>query len=141
MTELVTDILPVGKPRYLMGVGSPAEIVQAVGRGVDMFDCVLPTRIARNSAAMTRGGRLNMKQAVYAVDRQPVQPDCSCYCCTNFSRAYIRHLCMAREILGATLLTMHNLHLLHELMVEMRAAILKGGFGAWQREFVHNWSV
>ena len=141
MTELVTDILPAAKPRYLMGVGSPADLVQAVARGVDMFDCVLPTRLARNAAAMTRGGQLNMKQAAYAADRQPVQPGCSCYCCTNFSRAYIRHLCMAREILGATLLTMHNLQLLHGLMAEMRAAILKGEFDAWQREFRHNWGA
>jgi len=141
MTELVTDILPAAKPRYLMGVGSPADVVQAVARGVDMLDCVLPTRLARNAAAMTRAGQLNMKQAAYAVDQQPVQPGCSCYCCANFSRAYIRHLCMAREILGATLLTMHNLHLLHGLMAEMRAAILKGEFNAWQRGFRHNWGA
>ncbi len=141
MTELVTDILPAGKPRYLMGVGSPTDLVQGVARGVDMFDCVLPTRLARNAAAMTRGGQLNMKQAVYSADSKPVQPDCSCYCCTNFSRAYIRHLCMAREILGATLLTIHNLQLLHELMAEMRVAILKGEFGAWQRDITQHWSV
>ncbi len=141
MTELVTDILPAAKPRYLMGVGSPADLVQAVARGVDMFDCVLPTRLARNAAAMTRGGQLNMKQAAYAVDRQPVQPGCSCYCCANFSRAYIRHLCIAREILGATLLTIHNLQLLHGLVAEMRAAILQGEFNAWQREFRHNWGA
>ncbi len=141
MTELVTDILPVGKPRYLMGVGSPAELVRAVVLGVDMFDCVLPTRLARNAAAMTRGGQLNMKQAAYTMDRQPVQPDCSCYCCANFSRAYIRHLCMAREILGATLLTIHNLQMLHELMEEMRAAILKGEFSAWHREYAHSWAA
>ena len=121
MTELVTDILPAGKPRYLMGV--------------------LPTRLARNAAAMTRGGQLNMKQAAYSADSQPVQPDCSCYCCTNFSRAYIRHLCMAREILGAILLTMHNLHLLHELMAEMRVAILKGEFGDRQRDITQNWAI
>lgn len=141
MTELVTDILPAVKPRYLMGVGSPDYLVHGVARGVDMFDCVLPTRLARHAAAMTRGGQLNMKNAAYAVDRQPVQPGCGCYCCANFSRAYIRHLCMARETMGAILLTMHNLTLLHELVAEMRAAIIKGEFGAWQREFAHNWPL
>ena len=138
MTELVTDILPVGKPRYLMGVGSPADLVHGVVLGVDIFDCVLPTRLARNAAAMTRDGQLNMKQAAYTMDHQPVQPDCSCYCCANFSRAYIRHLCMSREILGATLLTIHNLHMLHDLMAEMRAAIMNGEFNAWKRAYAHN---
>ena len=140
MTELVTDILPAAKPRYLMGLGSPADLVQSVARGVDMFDCVLPTRLGRHAAAMTSTGQLNMKKAAYAVDRRPVQPGCGCYCCTNFSRAYIRHLCMAHEIMGATLLTMHNIYLLQKLMREMRAAILKGDFGLWRRDFARGWA-
>ena len=135
MTRLVADILPVGKPRYLMGVGSPAELVSAVSNGVDMFDCVLPTRLARNSAAMTRSKQMNMKQAIYANDTRPVDIECSCYCCANFSRSYVRHLCKAKEILGATLLTIHNLHMLHDMMQDMRDAIIAGKFGSWKRAF------
>lgn len=135
MTKLVADILPTGKPRYLMGVGSPAELVSAVSNGVDMFDCVLPTRLARNSAAMTRRKQMNMKQAVYANDNRPVDIDCGCYCCTNFSRAYVRHLCKSKEILGATLLTIHNLHMLHDMMKDIRDAIVAGEFGSWKQAF------
>ena len=140
MTELVTDILPAAKPRYLMGLGSPADLVQSVARGVDMFDCVLPTRLGRNASAMTSTGQLNMKKAAYAVDRRPVQTGCACYCCTHFTRAYVRHLCMAREIMGATLLTIHNIYLLQRLMAEMRVAIMKGDFDSWQRKFSRGWS-
>tara|TARA_B100000959_G_scaffold285651_1_gene361095 strand:- start:1667 stop:2764 length:1098 start_codon:yes stop_codon:yes gene_type:complete len=138
MTKLVADILPAGKPRYLMGVGSPAELVSAVSNGVDMFDCVLPTRLARNAAAMTRRKQMNMKKAAYANDNRPLDVACGCYCCTNFSRAYIRHLCKAKEILGATLLTIHNLYMLHDMMNDMRNAIIAGEFGSWKQVFEDN---
>ncbi len=134
--DLVLSELPADKPRYLMGVGSPEDLVNGVARGVDIFDCVLPTRLARNHAAMTRTGRLNMKNAPFARDPGPVEAGCSCYCCTHFSRAYVRHLVVANEILGAVLLTLHNVHLLLTLMGEMRAAIGAGTFGAYAEAFL-----
>ena len=137
--EVCNDILPQNKPRYLMGVGSPEDLVNGVMRGVDIFDCVLPTRLARNAAAMTRRGRLNMKNARYARDGAPVEEGCACYCCANFTRAYIRHLIVAEEILAATLLTLHNIHLLLTLMREMRAAILAGTFESYANDFLANY--
>ncbi|MBP7694491.1 MAG: tRNA guanosine(34) transglycosylase Tgt [Anaerolineales bacterium] len=134
--EAVTPRLPAGKPRYLMGVGSPEDLVNGVRRGVDIFDCVLPTRLARNGAALTRAGRLNMNNAVYKRDPGPVEAGCACYCCQQFSRAYVRHLLAAKEILGASLLTIHNLHLLLTLMREMRAAILAGTFEEYAADFL-----
>ena len=104
MLEVVDGELPADKPRYLMGVGSPEDLVNGVRRGVDVFDCVLPTRLARNHAALTRTGRLNLRNAVYARDPQPVEPGCTCYCCAHFTRAYVRHLAASDEILGAVLL-------------------------------------
>jgi queuine tRNA-ribosyltransferase len=140
MLEVVNDILPSDKPRYLMGVGSPEDLVNGVRRGVDLFDCVLPTRLARNGAALTRTGRMNMKNAPYARDPRPVEEGCACYCCANFTRAYVRHLVVAEEILAAILLTMHNLHLLLSLMREMRAAILDGTFEAYADSFIANYN-
>lgn len=134
--EAVNDILPAHKPRYLMGVGAPEDLVNGVLRGVDIFDCVLPTRLARNGAALTRAGRLNMKNAPYARDPRPVEEGCTCYCCANFTRAYIRHLVVAQEILAAVLLTLHNVHLLLTLMREMRQAILSGTFKAYAEDFL-----
>jgi queuine tRNA-ribosyltransferase len=134
--EIMDAQLPLDRPRYLMGVGSPEDLVNAVARGVDIFDCVLPTRLARNHAAMTRAGRLNMRNAVFARDTQPVEPGCTCYCCANFTRAYVRHLAAADEILGAVLLSMHNVHLLLSLTREMRAAILAGTFEAYAGAFL-----
>ena len=134
--EAVTPRLPAGKPRYLMGVGSPEDLVNGVRRGVDIFDCVLPTRLARNGAALTRDGRLNMHNAVYKRDPGPVEAGCACYCCQQFSRAYVRHLLAAKEILGASLLTIHNLHLLLTLMREMRAAIRAGTFEQYAADFL-----
>jgi queuine tRNA-ribosyltransferase len=139
MLDLVEPELPASKPRYLMGVGSPEDLVNGVRRGVDVFDCVLPTRLARNHAAMTRTGRLNLKNAPFARDPGPVEPGCSCYCCANFSRAYVRHLVLADEILAAVLLSLHNLHLLFSLMREMRAAILAGTFEAYADEFLERY--
>ena len=137
--ECVNAVLPENKPRYLMGVGSPEDLVNGVLRGVDIFDCVLPTRVARNAAAMTRRGRLNMKNTKYARDHRPVEEGCACYCCANFTRAYVRHLIVAKEILAATLLTIHNLHMLLTLMREMRAAIIEGTFDGYAQEFLAEW--
>ncbi len=128
--------LPVEKPRYLMGVGSPEDLIHGVARGVDIFDCVLPTRVARNGAALTRQGRINLRNLKYARDPQPIEPGCGCYACATFSRAYIRHLIKANEILAHNLLTLHNIHLLQSLMREMRAAILSGTFGAYAAAFL-----
>ena len=128
MIEVVDRILPEDKPRYLMGVGTPEDLVAGVARGVDLFDCVLPTRLARHHAAMTRTGRLNMLTARFARDAGPIDATCHCYTCTHFSRAYVRHLIQSREILAATLLSIHNLALLIALMGEMRDRILDGRF-------------
>ncbi len=138
--EVVNDLLPADKPRYLMGVGSPEDLVNGVRRGVDLFDCVLPTRLARNGAALTRTGRMNMKNAPYARDPRPVEEGCACYGCANFTRAYVRHLVVSDEILGAVLLTQHNVHLLLTLMREMRAAILDGTFERYAEDFLLNYN-
>lgn len=134
--EQTTPLLPTHKPRYLMGVGSPEDLVHGVARGVDIFDCVLPTRVARNGAALTRTGRINMRNLQYASDPRPLEEGCTCYTCTHFSRAYIRHLVKASEILGHQLLSLHNLHVLLTLMREMRAAILDGTFTDYASAFL-----
>ena len=115
--------LPAAKPRYLMGVGTPEDIVASVQHGVDMFDCVLPTRNARHGVLFTRHGDLRIKNARFRTDSAPVDPECGCYCCRNFSRAYLHHLIRCGEILGARLATLHNLHYYQELMAGLRAAI------------------
>jgi queuine tRNA-ribosyltransferase len=126
--EETTSCLPADKPRYLMGVGSPEDLFECVARGVDMFDCVLPTRIARNGALFTRSGRLNIRNARYAEDPTPVEEGCQCYTCRNFSRAYLRHLIKSEEILGLRLTTIHNVHFLLDLVAQMREAISTGKF-------------
>lgn len=123
MLEITVPLLPEDKPRYLMGVGSPDCLVEAVLRGVDMFDCVLPTRIARNGTAWTSEGKITVRNAAYARDFSPLDPNCDCYTCRNFSRAYIRHLFKAEEILGLRLTTIHNLAYLIRLMHRVREAI------------------
>ena len=133
--ESIDPILPEEKPRYLMGVGTPLDIVNAVKRGVDIFDCVLPTRLARHNAAMTRFGRLNMMNAVFSKDSRPIDDTCLCYTCQNFTRAYLRHLIVAREMLSATLLSIHNLHTLIQMAREIRQAILDGIFDTYAEEF------
>jgi queuine tRNA-ribosyltransferase len=135
MLEVVNSVLPADRPRYLMGVGSPDDLVEAVSRGVDIFDCVLPTRMARNDAALTRQGRMNMRNAPYQRDPRPIDQRCTCYTCKHFSRAYLRHLIVAREMLAATLLTIHNLHTLIELVRDLRRAILEGRSQAFARQF------
>ncbi|MBO6948769.1 MAG: tRNA guanosine(34) transglycosylase Tgt [Rhodospirillales bacterium] len=127
--------LPGDRPRYLMGVGKPDDLVAAVGLGVDMFDCVLPTRSGRTDQAFTRRGTVNMRNARHKEDTRPLDPDCGCYACQNHSRAYIHHLVMAKEILGMILLTRHNLHYYQELMAGMRGAIEKGAFADFQSRF------
>ena len=130
-----TPLLPEHKPRYLMGVGSPDCLVEGVYRGIDMFDCVLPTRIARNGTVMIPEGKLVLRNAEYARDFRPIQEDCGCYACKNFSRAYIRHLLKAGEVLGIRLTTIHNLYFLCHLMTEIRAAILANSFEEFRKEF------
>jgi queuine tRNA-ribosyltransferase len=124
--DVTLPLLPEDKPRYLMGVGRPEDLVEAIARGVDIFDCVLPTREARHGAALTREGRLNMRSKVFERDTQPVDPECTCYTCQHFTRAYVRHLLKAKEILGLQLLSIHNLQFLLTLARELREAILAG---------------
>lgn len=124
--EIMDDILPKEKPRYLMGVGTPEDLINGIMRGVDIFDCVLPTRLARHNAAMTwQGGRLNLVNASYARDPLPIEVNCQCYTCRFFSRAYLRHLIIAKEMLAATLLSIHNLYTLIQLVREIRQAIVE----------------
>lgn len=139
--ELVDGYLPLDKPRYLMGVGSPEDLVNGVLRGVDIFDCVLPTRLARHHAVMTPAGRVNLANASYASDPQPIVPGCACYCCQNFSRAYLRHLIMAKEMLASTLLSIHNLHFLLQLMRDIRTAILAGDFNQFAVTFLRQYTA
>lgn len=133
ITEVCTGVLPREKPRYLMGVGTPENIVESIGRGVDLFDCVLPTRNGRNANLFTRRGRLNIRNAAYAADFSPVDNGCSCYCCRNFTRAYLRHLFRCGEILGLQLATLHNLHFYLWLVAEARTTILEERFEEWKR--------
>ena len=135
LTELVASLLPLDQARYLMGVGKPEDLVESVARGVDMFDCVLPTRNARNGQAFTADGPVTLKQARYARDGAPLDPECDCYACRGFSRAYLRHLFMAGELLSHRLLTLHNVTFFLRLMREMRAAIVAGAFKAFQSRF------
>ncbi|NLY51177.1 MAG: tRNA guanosine(34) transglycosylase Tgt [Firmicutes bacterium] len=133
--ELLEPQLPTNKPRYLMGVGSPDCLWEGVQRGVDMFDCVLPTRIARNGTVFTRDGKLVVRSATYARDYAPLDPDCDCYVCRNYTRAYIRHLIKANEVLGIRLTTYHNLYFLIQLMEEIRTAIVTDNFLAAKAKF------
>jgi queuine tRNA-ribosyltransferase len=125
MLEVVDRALPESKPRYLMGVGTPEDLVNGVLRGVDIFDCVLPTRLARHNAAMTYTGRMNLLNSAYARDEQPIAEYCTCYTCNKFTRAYLRHLIAAREVLASTLISIHNVHTLISLANELRQAILE----------------
>ena len=133
--------LPSAKPRYLMGVGAPEDILEAVARGVDIFDCVLPTRVARNGGLFTWRGRMNLRNARYANDPLPVEPGCACYACQNFSRAYLRHLYKAGETLGLHLATIHNVHFLMQLMARIREQIGAGIFVRFKEQFLGEYSV
>jgi len=131
--------LPADKPRYCMGLGTPPQMLELIGHGVDMFDCVLPTRIARNGTAFTAAGTLNLKNAEYTLDKRPIEEGCTCCACAEFSRGYIRHLIKAEEILGLRLITLHNLHFYLELMSRTRSAIEDGTFTTFRKEFVTNY--
>jgi queuine tRNA-ribosyltransferase len=134
--EHVEPLIPRDKPRYLMGVGRPEDLIAAVARGVDMFDCVMPTRHARNGHLFTHAGVLNIRNAVHTADTGPIDPECGCYTCRNYSRAYLRHLDKCNEILGARLNTLHNLYFYLDLMRAMRQALDEGRFAAFSREFL-----
>ncbi len=134
--EVVDPILPENKPRYLMGVGTPEDLINGVMRGIDIFDCVLPTRLARHKAAFTSTGRMNVSKAMYARDENPIEAGCSCYTCQNFSRAYLRHLIAAKELLAGTLLSIHNLHTLLQLARDMRQTILEGHFNDFAIQYL-----
>ncbi len=128
MIEVVNAILPVEKPRYLMGVGTVEDLINGIARGIDIFDCVLPTRLARHQSAMTRRGRLNLLNAVHARDPRPIDETCGCYTCRTFTRAYLRHLIVAKEMLAGTLISIHNLYTLVELAKDARRAIRLGRY-------------
>jgi queuine tRNA-ribosyltransferase len=141
MLEETIHILPSDKPRYLMGVGSPDALLDGSIRGVDMFDCVLPTRIARNGTLMTSQGRLVVRNAKYTSDFGPLDPECTCYACKNYSRAYIRHLIKADEMFGLRLTTIHNLHFLVHLMAQVREAIREDRLGTFRDQFFEKYGM
>ncbi|MBI3028201.1 MAG: tRNA guanosine(34) transglycosylase Tgt [Candidatus Rokubacteria bacterium] len=141
LLEFTAALLPKDRPRYLMGVGTPPDLLGAVARGVDLFDCVLPTRNARNGQLFTAAGVLTIKQARYATDQRPADEGCPCYTCRTFSRAYLRHLFAARELLAYRLLSLHNLHFYLALMAETRAAIRAGAFETFRARFLARYAV
>jgi len=134
--EAVVDALPAARPRYLMGVGFPEDLIEGVKRGIDQFDCVAPTRMGRNGAAFTRDGRINIKRAEFRLDPRPLDEACDCAACARFSRAYVRHLFLADEILALRLLSLHNVHFLVSLMRQARDALAAGSFDAWSRDWL-----
>ena len=141
ITELVAPLLPEEKPRYLMGVGKPEDIIKAVEAGVDMFDCVIPTRNARNGTLFTSRGKINIKSAKYKNDFSPPDPECDCYTCRNFTKAYLRHLYISKEINSAILNTIHNLYFYNNLMKRIREAIKNGKFQEFKEEFLSKYYV
>jgi queuine tRNA-ribosyltransferase len=134
--EYAVPHLPADRPRYAMGLGTPPQMVEMVARGIDMFDCVLPTRVARNGTAFTAAGSLNLKNACFTFDEGPIEEGCGCYACAHFARAYVRHLVKAEEILGLRLITLHNLHFYLGLMARVRTELEAGTFAAFRSEFV-----
>jgi len=139
MLEVVDDALPTDRPRYLMGVGFPEDLVEGVRRGVDLFDCVAPTRMGRNGAAFSADGRVNIKRSEYRLDDRPLDPECTCSACRRFSRGYIRHLYLADELLGLRLLSLHNVHFLVALMRRARQALHAGDFDAWSEGWLRRY--
>jgi len=136
MLDVLNDALATDRPRYLMGVGFPEDLVEGVRRGVDLFDCVAPTRMGRNGAVFTRDGRVNIKRAEFRADARPLDPACDCSACRRFSRAYLRHLFIADEMLGLRLLSLHNVHFLVSLMRQARDAIRDGTFDGWSQQWL-----
>jgi queuine tRNA-ribosyltransferase len=141
MLEVTVPLLPAERPRYLMGVGAPEDLLEAVERGIDLFDCVLPTRLARNAALFTGRGRLNLRNARFEQDALPIEEGCVCYTCRRFSRAYLRHLFRAGELLAYRLATIHNVHFMLQLMRDIRGAIGKGRFASFKAEFLATYPV
>jgi queuine tRNA-ribosyltransferase len=133
--------LPNNKPRYAMGLGTPPQMIELIARGMDMFDCVLPTRLARNGTAFTAVGTLNLKNAEFAMQKEPIEEGCICPACRDFTRGYIRHLIKAEEILGLRLITMHNLHFYLDLMRRARRAIEDGTFADLRAQFVADYKT
>lgn len=141
LVDYTTDLMPVDRPRYLMGVGRPENILESIARGVDMFDCVMPTRNARNANVFTWNGTLSMRNSKYKDDFRPLDEICHCYTCRNFTRAYIRHLFIAEEILALELASIHNLYFYLELVRQARTKIIDGTFNSWKNEIVNKISV
>jgi queuine tRNA-ribosyltransferase len=139
--DSIEPFLPPGKPRYAMGLGTPPQLLGMIARGMDMFDCVLPTRLARNGTAFTSTGTLNLKNAEFALDKRPIEESCECSTCQEFTRGYIRHLIKAEEILGLRLISLHNLFFYLDLMRRVRSAIDSGAFEAFRKEFVANYKT
>jgi len=139
--DALMPLMPADRPRYLMGVGTPEDILESVARGVDLFDCVLPTRVARNGGLLTRHGRINLRNTRFAEDPNPIEPGCTCYTCQHFSRAYLRHLFKAGEVLALRLATIHNLHFMLRLMEEIRFHIRAGTFPQFKEEFLATYSL
>lgn len=141
LVSVQTEILPKDRPRYLMGVGTPVDFIEAIARGVDMFDCVLPTRIARNGSILTKGGRINLRNSRFIEDGRPPDESCDCYTCQRFSRAYLRHLFMAGEILGHRLASIHNLRMLVRLVNQIRDTIGTGRLDGLLSFIRHDWEL
>ena len=139
VVDLVTPLLPENKPRYLMGVGTPEDLINGIARGIDIFDCVLPTRLARHNAVFSPEGRLNLMNVVFAHDKRPIDESCSCYTCRTFSRAYLRHLIVAKESLAGTLLSIHNLRALIQLIKDIRESILEKNFESMVPTWLAQW--
>jgi queuine tRNA-ribosyltransferase len=137
--DLVNPLLPENKPRYLMGVGTPEDLINGIARGIDIFDCVLPTRLARHNAAFSSEGRLNLMNAAFARDQHPIDETCDCYTCCTFTRAYLRHLIVAKELLAGTLLSIHNLHALIQLVKDIRVSIIDNTFESKVPAWLVNW--
>ena len=137
--ELTEPFLPANKARYAMGLGTPAQLLELIARGVDMFDCVLPTRVARNGTTITRRGAFGLKGGAYKADFRPIEEGCDCFACKNFTRAYLRHLLNVNEILALRMLSVHNVHFFLKLMADVRAAIAVGTFGEFYHEFIANY--
>ncbi|MCS7287103.1 MAG: tRNA guanosine(34) transglycosylase Tgt [Anaerolineae bacterium] len=141
MLEVVIPLLPPNKPRHLLGVGAPEDLVEGISRGIDIFDCVLPTRMGRTGTLFTRQGKINIRNAIYARDPSPIDPTCQCYTCRNFSRAYLRHLFKAEEILAPILATIHNVYFTVNLVKKARQSILEGNFPQFREEFLASYGM
>ena len=137
--EMTASFLPAQLPRYAMGLGTPAQLVELVARGVDMFDCVLPTRVARNGTAFTRKGTVSVKAGFNKEDFRPIEEGCECFACRHFTRAYLRHLLNVNEILGLRMVSVHNSHMYFRVMADVRATLAAGTFEGFRRDFVANY--